>query len=61
MGLHYPAYAPLWPSYYGAGKDIHTYIDSVADQHDLRQYVKTGHKAIKAQWLEDRQDVAGNY
>jgi len=46
---------PFWPSYYAAGKDINGYIDSVADQHNLRQYVQTGHKVTNAVWLEDRE------
>ncbi|KAK4553512.1 hypothetical protein LTR86_009308 [Recurvomyces mirabilis] len=46
---------PSWPSYYARGKDIRAYIDAVADQHGLRQYVRTGHKVTNAKWLEDRQ------
>ncbi|KAF5710203.1 sterigmatocystin biosynthesis monooxygenase stcW [Fusarium mundagurra] len=46
---------PHWPSYYASGKDIHEYIESVATQHNLRGYVKTGHKVVGAQWLEDHQ------
>ena len=37
------------------GEDIRAYIDAVADQHGLRRYVKTGHKATNVQWDEDRQ------
>ncbi|KAF2025328.1 FAD/NAD(P)-binding domain-containing protein, partial [Setomelanomma holmii] len=39
---------------YAKAEDIRGYIESVADQHDLRQYVKTGHKAVKAEWDKDR-------
>ncbi|KAF5628927.1 sterigmatocystin biosynthesis monooxygenase stcW [Fusarium sp. NRRL 52700] len=46
---------PFWPSYYAKGPDILHYIESVATQHNLRGYVKTGHKVVGAQWLEDRQ------
>ncbi|EME43712.1 hypothetical protein DOTSEDRAFT_171529 [Dothistroma septosporum NZE10] len=46
---------PFWPSYYARGKDIRAYIDAVADQHGLRQYVKTGHKVTNARWDEGRQ------
>lgn len=47
--------SPFWPSYYAKGEDIHAYIDSVAEQHGLLQYVRTGHKVTHAEWLEDRE------
>lgn len=47
--------SPNWPSYYAKAGDIRAYIDSVADEHNLRQYVKTSHKVTNAQWIEDRQ------
>ncbi|RBQ80032.1 hypothetical protein FVER14953_21065 [Fusarium verticillioides] len=46
---------PFWPSYYAKGETIREYIESVATQHNLCGYVKTGHKVIGARWLEDRQ------
>ncbi|KAF2992994.1 hypothetical protein E8E13_000981 [Curvularia kusanoi] len=47
--------SPFWKSYYASGPEIQSYIESVADQHDLRRYIKTGHKATKAEWVEERQ------
>lgn len=46
---------PHFTSYYAAGKDIQDYIERVADQHDLRNYIKTCHKVVCAEWIEDRQ------
>jgi cation diffusion facilitator CzcD-associated flavoprotein CzcO len=46
---------PYFKSYYATGKDIHTYIEAVADQHNLRKYVKVSHKIIGAEWNEERQ------
>ncbi|KAL3442924.1 FAD/NAD(P)-binding domain-containing protein [Aspergillus insuetus] len=46
---------PDFPSYYATGPDIHRYMEAVADQHNLRQYVKTCHKVIGAKWLEEKQ------
>lgn len=46
---------PHFPSYYARQPDIQEYIERVADQHNLRQYVKTSHKVIGAKWIEDRQ------
>lgn len=46
---------PYFPSYYGTQKDIHDYQERVADQHDLRQFVKTSHKVVEARWIEETQ------
>ncbi|KAJ5717726.1 hypothetical protein N7488_003372 [Penicillium malachiteum] len=46
---------PYFKSYYAIGKDIHTYIEAVADQHNLRKYVKVSHKVIGAKWVEESQ------
>ncbi|KAJ5639987.1 uncharacterized protein N7484_007849 [Penicillium longicatenatum] len=46
---------PYFKSYYATGKDIHTYIEAVADQHNLRKYVKVSHKIIGAKWIEEKQ------
>ncbi|KAL4811335.1 FAD/NAD(P)-binding domain-containing protein [Aspergillus unguis] len=46
---------PDFRSYYATGQDIHTYIEAVADQHNLRKYVKVSHKVIGAKWIEERQ------
>ncbi|KAJ5307478.1 hypothetical protein N7476_008134 [Penicillium atrosanguineum] len=46
---------PYFQSYYAPAKDIHTYIEAVADQHNLRKHVKVSHKIIGARWIEERQ------
>ncbi|KAF2802377.1 FAD/NAD(P)-binding domain-containing protein [Mytilinidion resinicola] len=46
---------PHFPSYYAAGEAIHQYMEDVADQHNLRKYIKTSHKVIGAKWIEERQ------
>ncbi|TVY18044.1 putative sterigmatocystin biosynthesis monooxygenase [Lachnellula arida] len=46
---------PHFPSYYAAQKDIHAYMSLVADQHNLRQYVRTSHKVLGAKWIAESQ------
>ncbi|CZR69046.1 related to steroid monooxygenase [Phialocephala subalpina] len=46
---------PRFKSYYAGQPDIQAYIDAMADQHNLRQYVKTSHKVVGARWIEERQ------
>lgn len=46
---------PHFDRYYATGPEIRSYIDAVADQHDLRQYVKTSHMVTGATWDEGRQ------
>ncbi|CAL5867467.1 uncharacterized protein PFLUO_LOCUS1686 [Penicillium psychrofluorescens] len=46
---------PHFPSYYATGPDIHSYIEAVADQHQLRKYIKVSHKVLGAKWIEERQ------
>ncbi|KIV90158.1 hypothetical protein PV10_07492 [Exophiala mesophila] len=46
---------PYFDRYYATGPEIRGYIEAVADQHDLRQYVKTSHMVTGATWDEVRQ------
>lgn len=45
---------PHFPSYYAKGPDIHKYLEAVADQHELRKYIKVCHKVVGAKWDEDK-------
>ncbi|KAK5447970.1 hypothetical protein LTS15_009469 [Exophiala xenobiotica] len=42
-------------TYYADSADIQQYVEAVADQHDLRQYIKTSHKVLGAKWIEEKQ------
>ncbi|KAK4553516.1 hypothetical protein LTR86_009312 [Recurvomyces mirabilis] len=46
---------PHFPSFYTGGEHIYEYLKEVAEQHNLRQYIKTSHKIIGARWSEERQ------
>ncbi|KAI1019265.1 hypothetical protein LB503_009151 [Fusarium chuoi] len=46
---------PFWKSYYAKQEDILSYIRSVAEQHDLRRYIKTSHKITNASWIPERE------
>lgn len=46
---------PHFKTYYADSADIQQYIEAVADQHELRQYIKTSHKVLGAKWIEEKQ------
>lgn len=46
---------PHFPAFYTDRQHIYEYLEEVADQHNLRQYVKTSHKVTGAKWIEERQ------
>ncbi|CZR41710.1 uncharacterized protein FPRO_11300 [Fusarium proliferatum ET1] len=46
---------PFWKSYYAKQEDILSYIRSVAEQHDLRRYIKASHKITNASWIPERE------
>ena len=46
---------PHWKSFFAPQHEIKEYFESVADQHDLRKYIKTSHKILGAKWIEERQ------
>jgi len=46
---------PRFSSFYAAAPEIQTYVEKVADQHGLRKYIKTSHKVIHAQWVDEKQ------
>ncbi|GAB7353336.1 hypothetical protein MBLNU459_g3826t2 [Dothideomycetes sp. NU459] len=46
---------PYFPSFYAGSKFIHEYVESVADQHNLRHYLKLSHKVVAAKWIEEKQ------
>lgn len=46
---------PHWKSFYAGRDDIMSYVEALADQHDLRKYVKTSHKVTNAGWNESKQ------
>ncbi|KAL6241484.1 hypothetical protein RBB50_011507 [Rhinocladiella similis] len=46
---------PRFTSFYGLAPELFEYIEKVADQHNLRKYIKTSHKVINAQWVAEKQ------
>ncbi|KAF5636924.1 steroid monooxygenase [Fusarium sp. NRRL 25303] len=46
---------PHFPSFYTGAQDIYKYLKEVADQHNLRKYIRLSHKIIGAKWFEERQ------
>ncbi|KAH8819264.1 cyclohexanone monooxygenase [Xylogone sp. PMI_703] len=45
---------PYFPSFYAESKYILEYLEELADQRNLRKYVKTSHKVIGAKWVEEK-------
>ncbi|EME43716.1 hypothetical protein DOTSEDRAFT_130807 [Dothistroma septosporum NZE10] len=46
---------PHFPSFYTGGEHIYEYLKEVAQQHNLRRYIKFSHKITGAKWIEERQ------
>lgn len=46
---------PFFNNYYASSEEIRQYIELVADQHHLRQYVRLSHMVTGARWIEERQ------
>ncbi|RFU29399.1 hypothetical protein B7463_g6938, partial [Scytalidium lignicola] len=46
---------PHWESFYANRENIYSYIEAVADQHNLRKYIQTSRKVTDAEWNELKQ------
>lgn len=46
---------PYFPAFYTDREHIQQYFEEVADQYNLRQYIRTSHKVTEAKWIEDKQ------
>ena len=43
-----------WSSVYAGSKEIFNYFNDFADKYGLRQYIKTNHQVISANWNHQR-------
>ncbi|TIA64505.1 steroid monooxygenase [Aureobasidium pullulans] len=51
------SWAPaVWKSYYSSASDILAYLKKVADDYDLRKYIRLNHRIVGATWNEDTRD-----
>lgn len=46
---------PAWSAFLAPQEEIQAYFDAVAEQHDLKKYIKLSHKVTGATWSEDKQ------
>ncbi len=47
------SFAPYpWSRYFAGSREIHAYLEQVADEHDIRRHVRFGHEVIEARFDE---------
>lgn len=42
-----------WDHFYASGAEVHQYLCKVANQYDVKRYIKFSHVFKGAKWLED--------
>jgi 4-hydroxyacetophenone monooxygenase len=47
------SFAPYpWSRYFAGSREIHAYLEQVADEHDIRRHIRCGHEVIEARFDE---------